>query len=581
MSTAPPFEPAANGMRPGRTAAVTSAATSAIAGRYAGRGRWRKQGTLTRCATAASTIVALVVLAAAAAAGAAILRQSRDLDETLRSVALSGRVHARVVLPPGYSDSKKRYPVVYFLHGLPANAAAYRGNDWLIDALERAGPAILVIPQGARVGDTDPEYLNWGAGRNWETYVATEVPRYVDAHFRTIHSRSGRAIVGVSAGGYGAMILGLHHLAEFSVIESWSGYFHPTDPTGTVSLPREPAGVGTKPGRATPQRREAGADVHRLLRRPGRRAVPLGQRAVRRPARGGTRPAYVRRLPGRHTTALWKAHGTAWLQLALRHLDESALNPRLTHPFHLLDRLRAYNHVRDAGTGAVLGPRGARRDSLRSSPSASSASCTTSTTTGLYRGFAPPRDAAFVKVEGTSTRFYVTSPALGGRRQPVDVYLPPGYAQHPRAALPGPVPPARLPGTARRVPADGALGVVEDILAGAAPVAPADPRHAVRFDRDRSPTRNGRTASEPTRAGRRSSRATSCALSTPATARSAAGRPRDRRSVRRRLRRDQHRPSTIRREFKVVESWSGYEEQTDSARSSAHRSRLCARTARS
>ena len=42
----------------------------------------------------------------------------------------------------------------------------------------------------------------------------------------------------------------------------------------------------------------------------------------------------------------------------------------------------------------------------------------------VYRGFAPPRDAAFVKARGTSTRFYVASPALGGRRQPVDVYLP-------------------------------------------------------------------------------------------------------------------------------------------------------------
>src|SRR5260221_7763697 len=46
----------------------------------------------------------------------------------------------------------------------------------------------------------------------------------------------------------------------------------------------------------------------------------------------------------------------------------------------------------------------------------------------LYRGFPPPRDPAFVSVKGTTARIYVASPALGGRRQPVDVYLPPGYA---------------------------------------------------------------------------------------------------------------------------------------------------------
>jgi hypothetical protein len=54
----------------------------------------------------------------------------------------------------------------------------------------------------------------------------------------------------------------------------------------------------------------------------------------------------------------------------------------------------------------------------------------------LYRGFAPPKDAPFVRSRGTTTRFYVASPALGGRHQPVDVYLPPGYAQHPQRRYP-------------------------------------------------------------------------------------------------------------------------------------------------
>ena len=49
----------------------------------------------------------------------------------------------------------------------------------------------------------------------------------------------------------------------------------------------------------------------------------------------------------------------------------------------------------------------------------------------LYRGFPPPRDPAFVTQPGTTEHLLVSSPALGGRRQPVDVYLPPGYASHP------------------------------------------------------------------------------------------------------------------------------------------------------
>ncbi|HEY5294721.1 MAG TPA: hypothetical protein VIJ70_04515, partial [Gaiellaceae bacterium] len=54
----------------------------------------------------------------------------------------------------------------------------------------------------------------------------------------------------------------------------------------------------------------------------------------------------------------------------------------------------------------------------------------------LFRGFAPPQDPVWVKAEGTAARFYLPSAALGGRRQPVDVYLPPGYAQHPAARYP-------------------------------------------------------------------------------------------------------------------------------------------------
>lgn len=135
------------------------------------------------------------------------------------------------------SPSGLPYPALYFLHGLPAAPYAYKGIGFLAKALDAAGrPAILVAPQGARDGDSDAEYLDWGPGRNWETAVSQGLPAYVDAHYRTIADRRGRALVGLSAGGYGAVLLTIHHLDAFSVVESWSGYFHPTDPTGTSPL---------------------------------------------------------------------------------------------------------------------------------------------------------------------------------------------------------------------------------------------------------------------------------------------------------------------------------------------------------
>jgi enterochelin esterase-like enzyme len=267
-------------------------------------------------------IVALVVLllATGTAAWATAQHSTRGVDESIPSHALAGHVHALVVLPPGYATSHLRYPVIYFLHGLPAAGSAYRKNGWVGDALLDSGRAILVVPQASRDTDTDPEYLNWGHGRGWETYVAEEVPKWIDAHFRTIRSRAGRAIVGVSAGGYGATILGLHHLGSFSVIESWSGYFHPTDPSGLVALPR---GAITNAHRQIPALKAS--DEHR----PTFFAFYVGDGDDRfRPENVELNEQLDRaHVPhtfavysGGHTTTLWEAHAQAWLTMALRHL---------------------------------------------------------------------------------------------------------------------------------------------------------------------------------------------------------------------------------------------------------------------
>jgi enterochelin esterase-like enzyme len=279
-----------------------------------------------RAGVVVSVLGFAAVLAAvlATVAVAALERQSAGLDERIRSVALKGAAHALVVLPAGYAGSGKRYPVVYFLHGLPASPTAYRGSAWLAAALEQVGPAILVMPQGARDNDSDPEYLNWGGGRNWETFIATEVPAAIDKRFRTIRSRAGRALVGLSAGGYGAAILGLHHLSRFAVIESWSGYFHPTDPTGTKALDLAPS-----------------TSAHNLIsalkaderRRPTFFGFYVGDGDTRFLAENRQfdrelTVAHVKHLfavySGGHTTALWQAHAKVWLGLALAHLAKPA-----------------------------------------------------------------------------------------------------------------------------------------------------------------------------------------------------------------------------------------------------------------
>jgi len=276
----------------------------------------------------AGSLVALA-LGALVVTGRAHTRseQSLKVERTIYSPAVAGRLRLAVYLPAGYSSSvSRRYPVVYFLHGLPATPSSYRGADFLARALAASGRrAIIVAPQGARDNDSDPEYLDWGAGRNWETAITRDVVTYVDSHLRTIRGRRGRAIVGLSAGGYGAVMLALHHLPAFSVMESWSGYFHPTDPAGDRALD-----LGTAHANANAN---AHAFVKTLKRgfakRPTFFAFYVGSgdarfreenRLFHRELTAAGVPHLFRIYPGGHEQSVWSAHAQTWLAEAVDHL---------------------------------------------------------------------------------------------------------------------------------------------------------------------------------------------------------------------------------------------------------------------
>jgi S-formylglutathione hydrolase FrmB len=251
------------------------------------------------------------------------------VERSIYSPAVKGRLRLKIYLPSDHASGSRRYPVVYFLHGLPAASTSFRSADFLARALEASGrKAIIVVPQGARDNDSDPEYLDWGSGRNWETAITRDIVGYVDSHFRTIRSRRGRAIVGLSAGGYGAVILALHHLRAFSVIESWSGYFHPTDPGGLHALD-----LGTARANATANAHAFVKMLRRAFaRRPTFFAFYVGRGDDRfrdenerfdRELRAARVPHVFRVYPGGHEQTVWSSHARAWLALAVDRLEHA------------------------------------------------------------------------------------------------------------------------------------------------------------------------------------------------------------------------------------------------------------------
>ncbi|PYO39876.1 MAG: hypothetical protein DMD33_19405 [Gemmatimonadetes bacterium] len=161
--------------------------------------------------------------------------KQRGTDERIAvtSPALGGRSQqVYVYLPPGYSTHPaKRYPVVYLLHGFPGRPLAFLLTVRLgvvedeLYAKGKGQPVILVMPFGSTGTFTDKEWADGvGTGEGWATFVSRDLVQAIDARYRTVAAPAGRAIAGLSEGGYGAINIALHNPGEFKVVESWSGY---------------------------------------------------------------------------------------------------------------------------------------------------------------------------------------------------------------------------------------------------------------------------------------------------------------------------------------------------------------------
>jgi enterochelin esterase-like enzyme len=242
------------------------------------------------------------------------------------SPSLGRPLPAEVYLPPGYNPRRgRRYPVIYFLHGLPAGPGSYLQNGFVAAALAAAGqPAIVVTPQGAPTPDSDREYLDWSPEENWPQAISEDLTRCIDGRYRTIADRYGRALMGLSAGGYGAVNIGLRNLQTFSAVESWSGYFEATGPRGDHLLQ-----LGSAQAQSAATVPTGAALKHQLAAWPSLLGFYVGRQDSRFLAmneqynaslsHSGIRHTFAV-YPGGHTYALWRGQAHQWLTLALRYM---------------------------------------------------------------------------------------------------------------------------------------------------------------------------------------------------------------------------------------------------------------------
>lgn len=118
----------------------------------------------------------------------------RQYNVQVLSSALGQVVDVRVLLPTGYTQHPNvRYPVLYLFHGTSG-----RASDWF-DTSTALGPS------------------------KWETFHIGQLVPWVDASLRTVAKRDGRAIAGLSQGGFGSMSYAARHPDMFEAAAAFSG----------------------------------------------------------------------------------------------------------------------------------------------------------------------------------------------------------------------------------------------------------------------------------------------------------------------------------------------------------------------
>jgi S-formylglutathione hydrolase FrmB len=196
-----------------------------------------------------TVLTAAVALLAAAAGWLAAQRgpQIRDVPppgsrveyKTYQSMLMNRPLQYGLYLPPSYASSgNRRYPVLYFLHGLnetPTRWSSRGETDLMLDRMVadgKVGEFIVVVPMSSPTS----MYTNVRNGNEpWEDAVVRELIPMIESTYRVNASRATRGISGISMGGYGALKIAMKHPEMFGAVSAHSAALVPDFDSTTVT----------------------------------------------------------------------------------------------------------------------------------------------------------------------------------------------------------------------------------------------------------------------------------------------------------------------------------------------------------
>jgi pimeloyl-ACP methyl ester carboxylesterase len=151
------------------------------------------------------TSLLTLFLTSPANAGTLIYHEIESPAIAKNIMGISSKRRIAVYLPDGYDQGNQRYPVIYWIPGWMQQLETY---NQALDAGIRSGkvaPAIAVfidVSEGT-------VFLNSAEFGNWGDFLAKELVPFIDKTYSTIPNWRRRALMGLSMGGYSALMLPL------------------------------------------------------------------------------------------------------------------------------------------------------------------------------------------------------------------------------------------------------------------------------------------------------------------------------------------------------------------------------------
>jgi S-formylglutathione hydrolase FrmB len=134
--------------------------------------------------------------------------------------------NAMVVLPASYAKNpKRRYPVVYYLHGFAIDGRNFYNFMHVPEAVDhnaKAGREFIVVVPDTLTKLGGSMYSSSVTTGDFQRFVAKDLVAYIDSHYRTIARREGRGLAGHSMGGYGTWVIGMRYPEMFNAIYAQS-----------------------------------------------------------------------------------------------------------------------------------------------------------------------------------------------------------------------------------------------------------------------------------------------------------------------------------------------------------------------